>query len=428
LDLLLYPLAKARRMSFNFAYLSGGKLYLKLGRSSVLAVASEFGQAARERVLQMQKRNGWKQKNPIGNLLSGGGSGDRSQQDGQVLPVTVRGICPTSEDRILYTLEAGEIGGIFTLDLPVGGKPAPVENRSLLAGDRAKEKRLFHSADFKVEHVDFHEQHQLIACAVIRKDGTANIATMPVGAVHLGEVTEGDAIDLAPKWIPGSRKAIVFQSAGVSRDAAGYIIEHRHSTIEQLDFDTHEVNTLVSDPQYDLLAPQMTANGTLYYIRRPYLPLRQRVRFWETLKEVLLMPLRLLAAIFEWLNFFTRRYTGKALLMPHQPPQRGLGQMLFLGRLVDVGAEVERNRNFGDPDSPALIPRSWQLVEQLPHQEPATIACGVLAFDVGADGSIVYSNGSAVYGIHPGGVAERLVVDKAIEQVVILDGNSHDLN
>jgi hypothetical protein len=406
-------------MSFNFAYLSGGKLYLKLGRASVLAVASEFGQAARERVLQMQKRNGWKQKNPIGNLLSGGGSGDISQPDRQVLPVAVRGICPTSEDGILYTLEAGEIGGIFTLGLP---------DRSLPDCDRAKEKRLFHSADFKVEHVDFHEQHQLIACAVIRKDGTANIATMPVDAVHLGEVTEGDAIDLAPKWIPGSRKAIVFQSAGVSRDGAGYVIEHRHSTIEQLDFDTHEVNTLVSDPQYDLLAPQMTADGTLYYIRRPYLPMRQRVRFSHTLKEFLLMPLRLLAAIFEWLNFFTRRYTGKALLMPHQPPQRGLGQMLFLGRLVDVGAEVERNRNFGDPDSPSLIPRSWQLVEQLPHQEPETIACGVLAFDVGADGSIVYSNGSAVYGIHPGGVAERLVVDRAIEQVVILNGNSHDLN
>jgi hypothetical protein len=406
-------------MSFNFAYLSGGKLYLKLGRASVLAVASEFGQAARERVLQMQKRNGWKQKNLMGNLLSGGGSGDNSQPDREVLPVAVRGICPTSEDGLLYTLEAGEIGGIFTLDLP---------DRSLPDRDRAKEKRLFHSADFKVEHVDFHEQHQLIACAVIRKDGTANIATMPVDAVHLGEVTEGDAIDLAPKWIPGSRKAIVFQSAGVSRDAGGYVIERRHSTIEQLDFDTHEVNTLVSDPQYDLLAPQMTADGTLYYIRRPYLPMRQRVRFWQTLKEFLLMPLRLLVAIFEWLNFFTRRYTGKALLMPHQPPQQGLGQMLFLGRLVDVGAEVERNRNFGDPDSPSLIPRSWQLVEQLPHQEPETIACGVLAFDVGTDGSIVYSNGSAVYGIHPGGVAERLVVDRAIEQVVILNGNSHDLN
>ncbi len=413
-------------MSFNFAYLSGGTLYLKLGQANVLAVASEFGQAARERVLQMQRRNGWKQKHVMGNLMPAVMSGDLGQ-DRSILPVMVRGICPSSGDRLLYTLEAGEVGGIFTLELPKQSLPDGDSPRERLR-QRAKEKRLFHSADFKVEHVDFHEQHQLIACAVVRKDGTANIATMPVDAVHLGEVTEGDAIDLAPKWIPGSRKAIVFQSAGVSRDGAGYVIEHKHSTIEQLDFDNQEVITLVSDPQYDLLAPQMTADGTLYYIRRPYLPLRQRVRFWHTLKEILLMPLRLLAAIFEWLNFFTRRYTGKSLLLPPQNPQRGLGQMLLLGRLVDVAKELERNRNFGDADSPALVPRSWQLIQQYPHQEPEIIGHGVLAFDVGADGTIVYSNGSAIYGIRPGGVAERLVIDRAIEQVVILVNNGHHLN
>lgn len=390
-------------MSFNFAYLSGGKLYLKLGQANVQAVASAFGQAAQERVLQMQRRNGWKQKNVMANFMPGGMSGDISKPD-SIVPVTVQGVCPTSADRLLYTLEAGEIGGIFTLDCQA-----------------TNEKRLFHSADFKVDRVDFHPEHQLIACAVVRKDGTANIATMPVDAVKLGEVTEGDAIDLAPKWIPGSRKAIVFQSAGISRDGAGYIIEHGHSTIEQLDFDRQEVITLASDPKYDLLTPQMTTDGTLYYIRRPYRPLRQRVRFGQILKEILLMPLRLLTAIFEWLNYFTRRYTGKSLLATY-PPQRVASQrMVFLGRAVDVGSEVERNRRFGDADSPALVPRCWELIKQRPHQAPEIIAQGVLAFDIGSDGSIVYSNGSAVYGMHPGGVPERLLLDRPIEQVAILD-------
>lgn len=404
-------------MSFNFAYLSGGRLYLKLGQANVQAVASEFGQAAQERVSQMQRRNGWKQKNVMANFIPGGMSGDVSQPESSV-PVIVQGVCPTSADRLLYTLEAGEIGGIFTLDRQA-----------------TREKRLFHSADFKVDRVDFHPEHQLIACAVVRKDGTANIATMPVDAVKLGEVTEGDAIDLAPKWIPGSRKAIVFQSAGISRDGAGYIIEHGHSTIEQLDFDREEVITLASDPKYDLLTPKMAADGTLYYIRRPYRPLRQRVRPWQTFKEILLMPLHLLTAIFEWLNFFTRRYTGKSLLAAHQPQRVGSQKMVFLGRVVDVGTEVERNRRFGDADSPALVPRTWELVKQRPHQEPEIISHGVLAFDVGSDGSIVYSNGSAIYGMHPGGVPARLLLDRPIEQVVMLDSpalipsaHPHDLN
>ena len=49
----------------------------------------------------------------------------------------------------------------------------------------------------------------------------------------------------------------------------------------------------------------------------------------------------------------------------------------------------------------------------------------MLAFDVGLDGQIIYSNGSAVYGVNPGGVAERLVVDRPIDQVAIVDGGNH---
>lgn len=402
-------------MSFNFAYLSGGRLYLKLGQATVRAIASEFGQAAQERVWQMQRRNGWKQKNAMTNFMPGmSGAGSSSGS----MPIAVQGVCPTSADRLLYTLEAGEVGGIFTL-----------EQLAISARERQqpKEKRLFHSADFKVDRVDFHPEHKLIACAVVRKDGTANIAIMPVDAVRLEEVTEGDAIDLAPKWLFGSRRAIVFQSAGICRDRSGYIIEHKHSTIEQLDVDRREVITLASDPAYDLLSPHLTADGTLYYIRRPYRPLRQRVQLSHTLKEIVLIPARLLTAVFSWLNFFTRRYTGKSLLAPI-PPQRPIDrQMLLLGKWVDVGLEAERNRRFGDADSPALVPRSWELIEQRPHQQPQIISQGVLAFDVGLDGKIVYSNGSAIYGVRPGGVAERLVLDCPIEQVVMLD-RGNELN
>ena len=401
-------------MSFNFAYLSGGKLYLKLGQATVQAIASEFGQAAQERGWQLQRRNGWKRK----HAMSTGLSGDVSPSGQSIVPIAVQGVCPTSADRLLYTLEAGEDGGIFTLERLA----ASISDRQ-----QPKEKRLFHSADFKVDRIDFHPEHKLIACAVVRKDGTANIATMPVDAVHLEEVTEGDAIDLAPKWIPGARKAIVFQSAGISRNLSGYIIEHEHSTIQQLDLDQQEVITLASDPKYDLLSPQIAADGTLYYIRRPYRPLRQQVLFSQTLKEIVLIPARLLTAIFGWLNFFTHRYTGRSLLLVNQPPQVGTQQMLLLGRVVDVGLEMERNRRFGDADSPSLVPRSWQLIEQPLHGEAQIIGCGVLAFDVGVDGKIVYSNGSAIYGVRPGGVTERLVLDRPIEQVVMLD-RGNDLN
>jgi hypothetical protein len=417
-------------MSFNFAYLSGGKLYLKLGQATVQTIVSEFGAAVQQRESQIQRRNGWKQKNIAANFMPAGMSGGL-KPDRSSVPVAVQGVCPTGADRLLYTLEAGEVGGIFTLErfvtpVTVGEAKVPAPRQ------QTKEKRLFHSADFKIDRVDFNPEYQLIACAAIGKDGTANIATMPVNAVHLSQVTEGDSLDLAPKWIPGFRRAIVFQSAGIGRDGAGYIVEQKHSTIEQLDVDRQEVITLASDPKYDLLSPQMTADGTLYYIRRPYRSLRQRVKFSQLLKEAMLIPIRLLAAILQWLNFFTHRHTGASLLAV---PQRGIlpsQHMSFLGRLVDVGMEMARNRRFGDPDSPALVPRSWELIEQFPHREPKVIAQGVVAFDVGLDGQLVYSNGSAVYGVLPGGITQRLVVvgaareeQRPIEQVVILDRDNH---
>jgi hypothetical protein len=406
-------------MSFNFAYLSGGRLYLKLGRETVRAIASEFGQAAQQRGFEMQRRNGWKQKNAMPAGLSGDMQADRSN-----VQVAVQGVCATSADRLLYTLEAGEVGGIFTLErfggsIGIDGRSQPDLQQ------KTREKRLFHSAEFKIDRVDFNAAYQLIACAAISKDGSSNIAIMPVNSVHLNQVTEGDSIDLAPKWIPGFRRAIVFQSAGIGRDRAGYIIEQKHSTIEQLDIDRQEVTTLASDPKYDLLSPQMAADGTLYYIRRPYQPLRQRVPLVQTLKDALLIPIRLLLAVFEWLNFFTHRHTGKSLLALPQIHRTKGQQMLFLGRLVDVGTQIQRNRRFGDPDSPALVPRSWALVKQIPHCEPEVIGQGVLAFDVSTDGQIVYSNGSAIYGILPDGNVERLVVDGPIEQVVMLDRDNH---
>lgn len=410
-------------MSFNFAYLSGGRLYLELGRENVQCIASEFGQAAQQRGFERQRRNGWKQKNAMPNFMPAGISGD-IQMDRSNVQVAVQGVCSTSADRLLYTLEAGEVGGIFTLErfggsIAIDGKPQPDLHQ------KTREKRLFHSAEFKIDRVDFNSTYQLIACAAIGKDGSSNIAIMPVNSVHLNQVTEGDSIDLAPKWIPGFRRAIVFQSAGIGRDRAGYIIEQKHSTIEQLDIDRQEVITLASDPKYDLLSPQMSADGTLYYIRRPYQPLRQRVPLVQTLKDALLIPIRLLLAVFEWLNFFTHRHTGKSLLTLPQLHRPKGQQMLFLGRLVDVGTQIQRNRRFGDPDSPSLVPRSWELVKQLPHCEPEVIGQGVLAFDVSADGQIVYSNGSAIYGILPGGNVERLVVDGPIEQVVMLDRDNH---
>jgi hypothetical protein len=48
------------------------------------------------------------------------------------------------------------------------------------------------------------------------------------------------------------------------------------------------------------------------------------------------------------------------------------------------------------------------------------LATGVLAYDVGEDGRIVFTNGNAIFLLHPDGRKERLLNEAMIEQVFFL--------
>jgi hypothetical protein len=53
--------------------------------------------------------------------------------------------------------------------------------------------------------------------------------------------------------------------------------------------------------------------------------------------------------------------------------------------------------------------------------DPEVLAKSVLSFDLAADGSVIYSNGSAIHRIAPaGGSRERIAVGSMIEQVAAL--------
>ena len=49
--------------------------------------------------------------------------------------------------------------------------------------------------------------------------------------------------------------------------------------------------------------------------------------------------------------------------------------------------------------------------------ETKVLADGVLAYDINEDGRIVYTNGNAVFLLHPDGRKERVLSERMIEQV-----------
>ena len=256
-----------------------------------------------------------------------------------------------------------------------------------------------------------------VACSVRHEFGTANIAVRPDEESGFSEVTEGDSLDTAPRWVPGGGRRLVFQSAGVGRDRDGHFAGLSPFAIQQLDLDSGELVTLAEDARHDLLTPQKTGDGTLYFIRRPYGTGHELhpVRF---MKDVALFPFRLAFAIFQYLQFFSMRYTGRKLTTAGGAK----GREMDLKRMMIWGNVVSAERaGRGGVEAPDLVPKTWQLVRRRPDGTEEVAARGVLAYDLASDGSVVYSNGSAIQVLDPSGRARRLVVESMIEQVIVVD-------
>jgi len=92
-------------------------------------------------------------------------------------------------------------------------------------------------------------------------------------------------------------------------------------------------------------------------------------------------------------------------------------QMMIWGNLV----QGQRQKRVED-EGVDLVPKSWELHKRSPGGETKVLAGGVLAYDVGKGAAIVYTNGNALFLLHPDGRKERLLNESMIEQVFFVPG------
>ena len=386
-------------MEFVIAYLAGGKLRVKAGQEPVRTIESQYGQTIRDRAVKAAQRHAWKAQGAGDKFLSGEMLWGRAVRDPGAVRVDITSICGgRAGDQILYSLESDSLCGILAVE-----------------GLGAEERRLWNNHGQRLRYLSHHPARGHLACSLENRFGTANVAVILEDGSGLREVTEGDSVDTAPRWIPGDGLRLVFQSAGVGRDRDGHFAALGPYAIQELDVENGRMTALAEDAENDLLTPQKTEDGSLFYIRRPHRA-PHHVSIGRFAKDVLLFPFRLLYAIVQYLNFFSAIYTGKKLTsVGGARSKQQLDQMMVWGNLVHA-AKAEQD---GDA-APDLVPKSWQLVRVRPGRDPETLAKGVLAFDVAPDGSVIYSNGSAVYRLDADGRQERLFKDRLIEQVVVL--------
>lgn len=259
--------------------------------------------------------------------------------------------------------------------------------------------------------------------AVRAEDGAVNIALMKPDGKGLREVTGGDSMDECPAWVPteGDKHVLVYQSARIGRNAQGIAVEQGPYAVFQLDTDGGEMKTLLESDAHDYLAPRVGADGSLYYIERPYQPQRQPVSPLKVGLDILLFPFRLVLAIVHFFDWFSLVFRRKPLLTAGGPPREGpdARHMMLWGKLVDA-ERAKRER--GAANGSALVPKTWTLRRRRPGGDDRALATHVVSFDLCPDGGLVYTDGTTIYRLDPAGQSSELARARLIERVVYLGG------
>jgi hypothetical protein len=379
------------------AFLSKRKLHVR--RNGVTHVVdSEFERTVRERTASIERRHAWKTQGRGAMFMGGVWAAQANARN--AVPVSLTGLAAGQDGTLLYSMETDSVSGIFLLDA------AGVETR------------LFHTADFCIRHAALNPEGLSLAATAFHKDDMrSNIVVLPLHGTDLSEVTEGDSFDQFPQWVAGAKRRIVFQSAGVGRDAAGRFAGLGPCSIQELDLDSGELEEMASEPGRDLLQPRKTEDGTLYYIRKPYQSGVPEASLLGSLKDVVLFPFRMAQAIFQYFNVFSMMYTGKPLVTGKGAVQRRIDprQLFIHGNL----ARAQMGQTSED-EAQEVVPSSWELVRRGPNGETDVIARNVLTFDLASDGSALYSDGLGISRVGPNGSSERVLKAELIERVLAL--------
>ena len=391
-------------MSASFLFVAHGRIFLKDRDQPSREIESIFAQKMVDRAEQIRQRNSWKTQGFGAHFMSGGGMPWTNDADNQPeIPVVVNAVSRgTHQGEILYSLASRDIGGVFSIE-------ASGQN----------ERRLLHTADFRISELTANPAEDSIACVIRTKTGS-HISVMRGDGGELTDVTQGDVLDAAPVWVPGTTKELIYQSAGIARNAAGVAVGASPSQIIKVSIESGSTEVLLADEKFDYLDPKIDAAGNLYCIRKPHVPLTPKFNPLRAAWELILLPVRLLYALFQFMNFFAMRYTGKTLVSSGNVRQGQVDprQMLIMENLMHARGN---GYVFAPNKRQWSVSRSWTLVKKAPNGTIENIASSALTFDLCTDGSVLYTNGNRIFARTPTGDVQELLREQFISQVVTLE-------
>ncbi len=386
--------ASASMQGMSVAYISGGRLFCKTDNGPAREISSPYIQQVVDRLERSKERNAWKQ----GTSFQVAAHGGVRDFEGAGAGIRFSSAIFYEDRRLLYFLSDNAIGGLFSFDLDTG-----------------LEVRLLHKQRLDLSDLQVDAGGTRIVASSVGPDGISNIATLDIEGNQLRELTAGDTVDAAPAWVAGEPDTIVYQSAGLARSPQGYVAATGHTTIQKLNVRSGTMHTVLESTTHDFLHPRVSADGVLHFIRRPYEAASYSAG--NIFIDTLLFPFRLLRAVFHYLNFFSLMYSRKPLTGAAGPKvQADIKHIILKGRHIDAEKALRQENAINGVAS--LVPRSWELVSRTHQGQETVLATNVASYDLLADGSIIYSNGRAMFMLGRGSQSSVLLQADLIGEIV----------
>lgn len=367
----------------KFAYSDGSDLCLREGERA-LRGGSDFIRRYREREEEAVKKNEWK--------YAGSGAqfrGDTFEEHGidrsAAVNAAIHSVNVGEENEVVYTFTVGQTSGAVRKDM-----------------SRAKdgEEILLHTNDYELLSADYDAKAgKLIA---ERQSGiSADIVLLDIENGDYVSVTEGDSRDENPAFSVSEPGTILYNSYPVGRNARGEFCEYGPSAIYRCNLETQRLDELVSDAEFSYIKPRDDGEGNLYCIKKPA---RDKRRRGNPFLEILLIPVRILQAIANFIQIFVVFFSGKTLTGGGNNPAKGQNvdsrEMFIKGNIVKVDEEIARNKKLKDKDL-GFIPASWKLVK-ISAEGETELKAGICDFCL-CGGALLCTNGKKVFKLTEGG-------------------------
>lgn len=377
-------------------YISDNKVYKNEKKNSEQITLDRI-ENYKENSRQISRKNEWKNSG-AGARFTGTAVMTRDIEKVLEGQVKVTGLCDTGSN-LVYSVKFDGVSGIYTKSYDEKDKD---------------ENLIISSQDFSVSGVACKKEK--LAASLDYANGEKHIAIFKLPSANYNEITDGDTREEYPFWSQRDNK-LYFSSSGIARDENGQIAAFSPKSIMKYNFDKETIETVLESEEYDYIFPQTDNDGNLYCIRQPY---KEKESAGNILIDVLLFPVRLIKAIFGFLNVFSILFGGESLHSgekqsgQYKSKQKSEKDIIFENNIINADKNMKYNSSKGDK-YPGIIPRSWELIKINSDDSVTVIKSGVLNFKI-VDDEFYISNGKHIIRIDKEGNEKHICkADMAID-------------